>query len=91
MGLLGAQQYLLKSMREEKVTQGPNRVSQDPKVGVIVAVTETTSPPPSLLTCQSAGKQTEWPVELTVKIFNFSGSREPLHIFRVRLVDVNHT
>ena len=69
MGLLEAQQYLLKSMREEKVTQGPNRVSQDPNMEVIVAVTETTSPPSSFLICQSAGKQTEWPVELTVKNF----------------------
>ena len=66
-------------------------MSQDSKVEVTVAVTETTSPPPSFLSCQSAGKQTEWPVELTVNFFNFSGRREPLHIFRVRLVDINHT
>ena len=81
----------LNQREKRRWPRGPNRVSQDPKVGVIVAITETTSPPPSLLTCQSAWKQIEWPVELTVKIFNFSGSREPLHIFRVRLVDVNHT
>ena len=80
----------LNQREKRRRPRGPNRVSQDPKVGVIVAITETTSPPPSLLTCQSARKQTEWPVELTVKIF-ISGSREPLHIFRVRLVDVNHT
>lgn len=77
MGLLEAQQYLLKSMREEKVTPDPNRVSQDPKVGVTVAV--ITLPPPSLLTCQSAGKQTDWPVELTVfLIFQEAGN---LYIF----------
>ena len=81
----------LNQWEKRRRPRGPNRVSQDPKVGVTVAVTETTSPPPSLLTCQSAGKQTEWPMELTVKMFNFSGSREPLHIFRVRLVDINHT
>ena len=40
MGLLEAQQHLLKSRTEEKATQGA-RVSQDPKVGVNVEVTET--------------------------------------------------
>ena len=50
MGQLEAQRHLLKSRTEEKATQGA-RVSQDPKMGVNVQVTEAALLPPPH--CQS--------------------------------------
>ena len=60
MGLWEALQHLLKSRTEEKEPRGPNRVSQDPKVGVSVAGHRQCPLSPSPITAQ---KVMEQPVE----------------------------